>query len=424
MQQHIQSTQTNRTEHTRGKLAATPGEPAHRNSLSVAFTAPNSFDALRLLFALTVLISHAWSLSGHVAPSLGKHEPGEFTVDCFFVVSGFLITNSGRHLGVFRFLWRRALRILPAFWVCLLVTAFVIAPLAWVHRTGSLHGYLTASPHGPVRYVLDNALLRMNYYDIAGTPTGTFYPRPGTAAPIAWDASLWTLWWELLCYAGVATLATLGLLRRRPVLVIAAILLVVSAVYSVGGAQLPPIPMFQGTSRFGLYFLAGSILCLYADRIPASGRLAAASALVVVASFFLFDQHLICALPLAYLCVWLGIRLPLRRIGSRHDLSYGIYIFGFPIQQLAVVYGLHRLGAVAYLAVTTAVTALLATASSIAVEGPALRYKNARPPWHRDRSSAPAPTGPVIPRQHQPAEEPLQDPEMSRRHTARHRTTS
>jgi len=388
------------TSRSTNKPAVTSGRPTNRDSLAAAFATPNSFGALRLLFALTVLISHGWTLSGHVPPLLGQHETAEFAVNSFFVISGFLITRSGQRVGVFRYLWHRALRILPGFWACLMVTAFVIAPLAWLHRTGSLHGYLTASPHGPVRYVLDNALVWMRHYDIAGTPTGTFYPRPGTVVPIAWDASLWTLWWELLCYLGVAALAAVGLLRRRPVLGIAAILLALSAVYSVGAGGLPHLPMFQGgISRFGLYFLAGAVLCLYADRIPCSGRLAGASALAVFVSFFIFTQHLICALPLAYLCVWLGIRLPLQRIGTRHDLSYGIYIFGFPIQQLAVIYGLHRLGAVAYLTATSAVTALLAAASSVAVEGPALRYKNARPLWQRDRQSATGPASPGIPRQ-------------------------
>jgi peptidoglycan/LPS O-acetylase OafA/YrhL len=400
MQQSIEPSQDAPAAPATDRPVVIPGQPTNQDSLATSFTAPNSFGALRLLFALTVLFSHGWALSGHVTPVLGQHEAAELAVDSFFVISGFLITRSGQRVGVLRYLWHRALRILPAFWACLMVTAFVIAPLAWLHRTGSLHGYLTASPHGPVRYVLDNALVWMRYYDIAGTPTGTFFPRPGTAVPISWDASLWTLWWELLCYLGVAALAAVGLLRRRAVLAIAAILLALSTVYSVGADRLPHIPAFQrGISRFGLYFLAGAVLCLHADRIPCSGRLAGASALAVFASFFMSAQDLVCALPLAYLCVWLGIRLPLRRIGTRHDMSYGVYIFGFPIQQLAVIYGLHRLGAVAYLAATSAVTALLAAASAVAVEEPALRHKNARPPWRRDRQSVSGPASPAIPRQ-------------------------
>ncbi|WP_157892018.1 MULTISPECIES: acyltransferase family protein [Frankia] len=366
-----------------------------RPTLATVFTGPNSIGALRLWLAVTVLLSHGWALSGHHTPALGRHEYDEVALNGFFAVSGFLVTRSGTRLSVPRFLWHRALRILPAFWVCLLLVALVEAPLGWLHDTGSLRGYPLTGPHGALPYVTDNALVRMRFYDIAGTPTGTFFPLPGSGMPVAWDGSLWTLWWEVLCYLGTAALAAVGLLRRRPVLAVGATLLLLAAIHPLGpGGALLPAPFSTDLARFGLHFLAGAVLCLYAERIPLSGRLATAAALVLGASFFVTDQHLLSALPMAYLVAWLAVRLPLHRVGSRRDLSYGLYIYGFPIQQLATVYGLHRLGAVVYLPLTTAVTVLVAAASWPAVEAPALRQKNRwsrRPGRGRSLDALPAP---------------------------------
>ncbi|EIV93323.1 acyltransferase [Frankia sp. QA3] len=359
--------------------SAGPAARLARATLAAAYAGPNSMGALRLLFAGTVLLSHGWALSGHTSPALGRHEFDAVAVNGFFAVSGFLVTRSAVRLSVPRFLWHRALRILPAFWACLALVALVVAPLAWLHDNGSLGGYPLTGPHGALRYLTDNALVRMSFYDIGGTPSGTFYPAPGSGMPLAWDGSLWTLWWEVLCYLGIAALAAVGLLRRRPVLAVGAALLLLAAIHPLGpGGALFPAPFSPDMARFGLHFLAGAVLCLYAERLPLSGRLASMAAVVFAASFLITDQHLLSALPMAYLCVWLAVRLPLHRVGARHDLSYGLYIYGFPIQQLATVYGLHRLGAVAYMPLTTTVTVLLAAASWFAVEAPALRHKNPR----------------------------------------------
>ncbi|MCM3922710.1 acyltransferase [Frankia sp. AiPs1] len=369
------------------------GQPVHgpRPTLDTVFAGPNSIGALRLLLAVTVLLFHGWALSGHHTPALGRHEYDEVALNGFFAVSGFLVTRSGTRLSVPRFLWHRALRIMPAFWACLLLVALVVAPLGWLHDTGSLRGYPLTGTHGALSYLTDNALLRMRFYDIAGTPTGTFFPLPGSGMPVAWDGSLWTLWWEVLCYLGTAALATVGLLRRRPVLAVGAALLLLAAIHPLGpGGALLPAPFSTDLARFGLHFLAGAVLYLYAERIPLSGRLATAAALALGASFFITNQHLLAAVPMAYLVAWLAVRLPLHRVGSRRDLSYGLYIYGFPIQQLATVYGLHRLGAVAYLPLTTVVTVLLAAASWTAVEAPALRQKNR---WSR----RPSPDGSLDP---------------------------
>src|SRR4051812_9672898 len=95
----------------------------------------NSVNALRLLLAGLVLLSHSLKLHGGYDPlgrlTGGAVDLGTMAVDGFFALSGFLITRSYFNSPSFgRYLWRRCLRIFPGLWVCLLVTTFIFLPLA------------------------------------------------------------------------------------------------------------------------------------------------------------------------------------------------------------------------------------------------------------------------------------------------------
>ena len=99
----------------------------------------NDINALRLLFAIMVIVGHGSHLGfGKSAPTLGSIAVHAVAVDGFFVMSGYLITQSwlaNPLLG--GFLLRRAARIYPAFWACLIFTAGIAVPaLAWLQHTG------------------------------------------------------------------------------------------------------------------------------------------------------------------------------------------------------------------------------------------------------------------------------------------------
>jgi peptidoglycan/LPS O-acetylase OafA/YrhL len=108
----------------------------------------NAFDVLRVLFALFVFISHSYFLTGRdiFEPvnvlSKGQTSLADIGVMGFFSLSGYLITSSfDRSSNSFRFIYNRVLRIFPGFWVCLIVTAFVIAPLMHYVNNGSLTAF-------------------------------------------------------------------------------------------------------------------------------------------------------------------------------------------------------------------------------------------------------------------------------------------
>jgi len=337
----------------------------------------NALNFLRLVFASCVIFGHSAGLGGFAHPPVFELIGAVVPVDAFFIISGFLIARSwDRRPNWRRFLWHRALRILPAFWICLLVTAFIAAPLGTWLTNGSLLGFWTA-PDSPFDYIKSNFLLWIAQTGISGGPTGV--PFPGD-----WNGSLWTLYWEFLCYLGIGLLGTLGIIRGKRTIV----LILFLGIWSVMLLRLLD-PNWVGSLfetsatlnplRLSLVFLAGTLFYLYRNSIPVDGRWAAAAAVLVGLSFFFGSQYrAIGGIPLAYLVMWLGVRLPVR-IGSKNDISYGVYIYAFPCQQLLAICGLNRLGFLPYAIGSAVATTPLAFASWYAIERPALALKEWRP---------------------------------------------
>ena len=168
----------------------------------------NNLNLLRLVAAYAVLISHAWP----IVHGPGTEEPlkaatgytlGTIAVMVFFGLSGFLITASWqRSPAPWRFLARRAQRLLPGLWVVLLLSAAVMGPLV---GTMPLSDYL--SDPGFWKFLLRNALV----LPIEPELPGVFVDNPYPAAA----GSIWTLHYEALCYAGVMAAGLAGLLQKR-----------------------------------------------------------------------------------------------------------------------------------------------------------------------------------------------------------------
>lgn len=341
----------------------------------------NAFDVLRLALAGAVAVTHAMQLALGWQPSIGGTEVGALAVDGFFVLSGFLITASWLRLrSPGRFVWHRALRILPGFWTCLLVTALVVAPLLAVLNGGSASAVLTG-PGSATTYVLHNAGLFMAQFGIAGLPAAT--PDPVV------NGSLWTLFYEALCYAAVFGLGVLGLLRRRPLLVVAgvaALQLATAAQEATGTTLLPG----ENLPRLLLLFALGAAAHLVADRVPVTPVALAAAGATLVAGLLLLDDYRALGAPgFALLLLVVAARLPWRP-RLRRDLSYGAYVWHWPVALLVLSTPLAAAPFVVVLLAVLGGTALVALASWHLVESPALRLKDLRSPRRRDSGGIPS----------------------------------
>lgn len=332
----------------------------------------NGLNAVRLFLATLVILWHAVPLSGRVI----GWEPGSqlahnLPVDGFFAVSGFLITASWlRRPALAPYLRARLLRIMPAFWVCLVVTAFVIAPV------GARVLGQEVTLVGEARYVLGNSALWITEYGVDGTPTGV--PVQGV-----WNGSLWTLVWEALCYLAVAGLGVVGLLRwpRATFVAVAGAGWVGSVVVLAGFTGLN----LEHVARFTLMFGVGALLWLLRDHIPLHPWALVAAGGLIVAAAFLPDYRLLAAPAVAYLAVGAGALLSHPRWRMRNDLSYGTYVYAFPMQQLLVCLGAATLPLAVFMGASILATIPLAAGSWFLVERPVLRLKRSR-----TRESAPA----------------------------------
>ncbi|WP_053216162.1 acyltransferase family protein [Guptibacillus hwajinpoensis] len=283
----------------------------------------NHFDILRFVAASLVVFTHAYAISlGHedtepfMLLSHGQSTLGYFSVLVFFVTSGFLITMSfdkSRSPGYF--LKARILRIFPALIIIVALTVFIIGPLMtsmnlkeYFMQTET-YGYLRASLLWPMPYELP----------------GVFEGNVNTGIV---NGSLWTLAYEFLFYLVVAGLGITGLLYKR---VLMLLMFVITVILSN-----VPLPFGGNTVELFSIFSSGMVFYLYRKEIPYHGGLALLS--LVVLALTIEYGGMIAAFPIvgSYLTFYLayGRRVNLSGFGKRGDFSYGIYIYGFPIQQI------------------------------------------------------------------------------------------
>lgn len=303
--------------------------------------APNAFGFLRLLFASLVIVSHAPELAdGNRGRELltqlfGSLSFGEVAVAGFFIVSGYLITGSYQSSrNTSSYLVKRVARIYPAFIVTSLLCIVVVAPLAGGELSLTLRSVLIST----FRMVL------LQPPDVAGSFAGT--PQPYL------DGAMWTIAHEFRCYLLVMALGATGLLDRRWLApIIAVVLLAVAAEVPKDVSDAINARMYHPELWFGSVidacrlpglFLSGASFYLFRDRIryTALGIAAAATGVVVglnippIASIALagFGAYLIIGVAEHANTEWM------RRVNSRDDISYGVYLYAWPITKLLLLY--------------------------------------------------------------------------------------
>jgi peptidoglycan/LPS O-acetylase OafA/YrhL len=289
----------------------------------------NNFDLLRLVAAVSVIFSHAFLLSENsqdrdplMILTGGQTILGVVGVFVFFTISGYLITQSFDTTGSpLVFLLKRALRIFPGLLLCLVICAFVIGPLV----SGlSLADYL-ARP-GPYLFLLHNAVLDIDFNRLPGVVFA-----PGNIGGIV-NGPLWSLPCEVLMYLMLFALGVCRLLTLRTGLVLLAI--------GIGCLWFEVTDAWGGAFWLLGFFAAG--ICCYRLRGP---RLLAGHWVLLAAlglGLSIPARLFLVAFPLfgSYLAIYLALhpRLPLVPAARFGDLSYGLYIYGWPIEQCVVYF--------------------------------------------------------------------------------------
>ncbi|GAB2569870.1 acyltransferase [Dyella jejuensis] len=287
---------------------------------------------------------------------------GELAVNIFFVVSGFMIAGSylrRRHLA--DFLWARVIRIYPAYVFCLLGTAFVLGAVYTVLPLGAYY-----SNHEVVRYVAKNFQLGPG---LVWTLPGVFAQNPGMDVV---NGSIWTLPAEIRMYLWVAFAGVTGILIRRGWCNVLVLLLVACGLFFPAHIPLVPLKSYLGLAG---YFAFGVFCYVNRSHVPVGwswvicfGLMAWLLRATPVYSFAF-------ALALSAFAFAFAYATPGGRFFNRFgDYSYGLYLWGFPIQQV-IAHHAPNVGPLQNALAAWPIAMLLAVFSWHAVEKPSLKLK-------------------------------------------------
>ena len=300
----------------------------------------NNFNLIRLLFASFVILSHSPELvdgNRHrelLTSVFHTLSLGEASVDGFFLLSGYLIVQSwDRSPALVDFLKKRVLRIFPGFIVASVVCAIIVGPLG-----ASAREYF--AQFSWISFIKGVLVLK------SPVVPPVFEGQP---FPVV-NGAMWTIKHEFRCYLVVALLGLLHVVKNRNIWL-------VTSVVSLLIYLLPAITshlIFPGRSlvlgesnemiRLFPFFSIGGTFYLFRDRISYKPIIAALFAPILL--LCLFSAKL--AEPAmatfgAYILFWFAFasfpRLnPFKKFS---DISYGIYLYGWPSQKLFLWYFPH-----------------------------------------------------------------------------------
>jgi peptidoglycan/LPS O-acetylase OafA/YrhL len=335
----------------------------------------NNFTLLRLIFAWLVLYGHSFPITDPrtLDPISRLMVPyawlGSIAVSGFFVVSGFLVTASFTQRGPVNFIASRALRLYPAAIVYSLVMIFVLGPIA---KTVDFSTYWQAQPWLNAW----NSLLWKWEYNLP-------YVFPSHPIPSATNGSTWTLPVELRCYIAVLFLGLSGAFTTKRTANFALFLLLFTVVWNYAN-----LPFFNNeTPRVAdplLFFIAGSLAWVNRDMIQLRWPIA----LVAAAAPFLLAKtgfrEAVYVVGFSYVILFAAYRLPHVNLDKIGDISYGVYIYAWPIQQLVWYPGQGGLRNAVY---SSAIVIPLAYLSWKLIEKPALNARRFLPSKHSVKSA-------------------------------------
>jgi peptidoglycan/LPS O-acetylase OafA/YrhL len=315
----------------------------------------NNFDLLRLLFAGTVCIVHAYVLSGYQQLAwIENIFSSAAAVKAFFVVSGFLIFMSfERSSSIASYAKKRFRRIYPAYFAAVMICAIGLICI-------SSKGLVDYFSDAWIKYVLSN-LSFLNFLHL--TLPGVF----DTNRLQVVNGALWTLKIEVMFYLSVPLFV--WLFRRFGNLPIIAITYIGSTAYVIlfmwlaagtdSGFYLELSRQLPGQLS---YFLSGAFFYYHLPFFERWARHFLVGAILVLVANTHWSMPFLEPFALATVVVFFALFPYVGNFGKYGDFSYGVYILHFPILQCFIHFGWWADRPWLFLAVGVLTTAMAAIA--------------------------------------------------------------
>ncbi|WP_426476883.1 acyltransferase family protein [Chryseobacterium sp. CBSDS_008] len=331
----------------------------------------NNFDFLRLLFASLVIVSHSYPLTGkpEIIGILTKEQLslGSLSVDCFFILSGYLImTSLERSKSPQEYMWKRMLRLYPAYILLLLLTMLFLPILYQGDNIFQEKTYWSYFPNALSLYKIQ--------YEVKGVFENNPYPK-------AINGSLWSLSYEFTMY--IALLFLFPVRKHKYLIIIVGAIFLISYYLTITESHFLENTMqklfLQPNEFYKLctYFMAGSLLKLINfEKINLFWVRCLLFLTLIASLYFVFYKYVSpVILPLLILFIGVNKNRYISSIGSKiGDISYGVYIYAFLIQQILMYYW--GLGTIKLMIASIIISYIFAYASWHLIEKKMLTYKN------------------------------------------------
>jgi len=328
----------------------------------------NNFTAIRIFFAWLVLYGHSYAIEkshGIVDPLnalfKGSTWIGAIAVNGFFVISGYLVAGSFAKRGFFNFIISRSLRIYPALIFCILFSIFFIGP---IFTELEIDKYFNSKiTWHYFRNML--AALEMKWY-LPGVFEKNSFPSI--------NGSLWSLTVEVRCYVILACLGLASVFKNRFTLNFSIV-----SIFTLGIFFYDQFPLIGSNNRYlrpSMYFLIGVLFYSNRKNIVIDTKILIFCTILMFISFGKkwFDYSF--PLAFSYSIFYIAYNTRYLEIDKYiGDLSYGIYIFSWPIQQ-SVAQLFPIIGPIGNTIISTFLVMIMAYLSWHYIEKPTLSLKH------------------------------------------------
>ena len=295
---------------------------------------------------------------------------GGVAVGGFFLLSGFLILQSWQRTPkLIDFVKNRVLRIYPGFVVASLVSAFVVGPLG--ANPSQYFAEFRASPFFKQMLILGVPLI---------PPVFVGQPYPVV------NGSMWTIGYEFRCYIFVALLGICGVAGRRKLWAAMTALLLLLSFYPSAFIKINKLPdkvlryLIIDSNiifHFLAFFCAGCCFYLFRDKISYRRKSAVLASALLIPCLFQEKTAQLGLISLgAYCLFWFAFAdIPLlRRFRTFPDISYGVYLYGWPSQKILMWY-VNSLNPYSLFVLSLLISFICGWISWHLVERPFMRFK-------------------------------------------------
>lgn len=341
----------------------------------------NNISTIRLALALMVLWSHSFAFyygteAGEPISVLtrGLYNAGNVGVACFLIMSGALVLRSWEKSAPIDFLIKRLLRLYPAYFVAVFFGAFIVAPI-----------YAGL----PLSQVITDHFLKWLLKNIAfngyAPVDGVFVHSPVKVI----NGSLWSIFFEVICY--IAMTAAVVLFRKGLVPILCSVLVLLTAckMYADGMGWNPGFGIIGKLFGWpylwfsvGSWFVTGMLFYKLRAHIPRSPAILMLIGVTIASAIWLPQQPIVAKVivdvlyvPCLAYCLFYLCSSPKRaeeELARRYDLSYGLYLYAFPLQQMILSGFDYHVPFFIYVATAAIVTTAMAFMSWNFIERPAI----------------------------------------------------